>query len=294
MIQWQQLSIPCSSEQAETLEGILLALGAQTVTFEDAHDQPILEPGVGETPLWSEVVISALFDLDTDIEAVLQEAQPFMQWETIPAHTIKPIHEQAWERAWMDHYKPIQCGKRLWVYPSNHTPADDSTVNLLLDPGLAFGSGTHPTTYLCLAWLDSLDLKNKTVIDYGCGSGILGIAAVKLGAPVAHCIDNDPQALIATRDNAERNGLTPQHILVYTPEQFHIQNQDILIANILAGPLQQLAGQFAGYLKPGGLFAISGILDTQIEDIKKAYQPYFDIQDISIKEGWVRVSGIKH
>ncbi len=293
MVQWQQLSLPCPSDQADLLEGILLALGAETVTFEDAHDQSILEPGVGEMPLWQEVIVSCLFAVDADIPAVLQETQDWMGWESMPEHTLKPIMEQAWERAWLEHFKPMRFGSRLWICPSNQDPVDPHAVNIVLDPGLAFGTGTHPTTSLCLQWLDQKNLVNKTVIDYGCGSGILAIAAVKLGASIAHCIDNDPQALIATLDNAERNHLNNNRILTYLPEAFAAMQADILVANILAKPLGQLASYFATLLKPGGQFALSGILHEQIEMIQAAYQQDFLIQDIELLDGWVRVSGIR-
>jgi ribosomal protein L11 methyltransferase len=292
-IQWQQLSLPCPSDQAELLEGILLALGAVSVTFEDAHDQPILEPGVGQTPLWPEVVVSCLFAVDADIPTVLEEAKDFMNWASIPMYTIKPIMEQAWERAWLEHFKPMRFGSRLWICPSNQEPVDPTAVNIILDPGLAFGTGTHPTTNLCLQWLDQTNLVNRTVIDYGCGSGILGIAAVKLDAQIAHCVDNDPQALIATVDNAQRNGLNQQQILTYLPDALPLIQTDILVANILAKPLAELAPYFATLLKPGGQFALSGILDEQVEMIKEAYQSDFLIQDIVVLENWVRVSGIK-
>lgn len=291
--QWQQLSIPCSSEEAEKLEGILMALEAQTVTFEDAEDQPILEPGVGETPLWQAVVVSSLFAPEVDIAALMQEVKTLMGWSKMPAYQLKPIYEQAWERAWLEHFKPMRFGSRLWICPSTQEPVDPKAVNIILDPGLAFGTGTHPTTNLCLQWLDQTNLTDKTVIDYGCGSGILGIAAVKLGAKVAYCIDNDPQALTATQDNAKRNQLSNKQILTALPEDAKLKPCDILVANILAKPLVELASHFATLLKPGGQFALSGILHEQIESIKTAYAKQFMIQDIMLLDGWARVSGIK-
>ena len=191
----------------------------------------------------------------------------------------------------MDQFKPMPFGRRLWIYPWNiEPPADDDLVVVRLDPGLAFGSGTHPTTALCLEWLDGLQLAGKTVTDYGCGSGILAIAALKLGAASAVGVDNDPQALVASRDNAERNGVADR-VALFLPQETEAAPADVFVANILAGPLGELAPTFAAAAKPGAPFAISGILDGQQDELLQRYGEWFHDLRVDVREGWVRISG---
>ena len=206
---------------------------------------------------------------------------------------FRDVADQDWTRAWMADFKPMQFGRRLWIYPWNiEPPPDPDSVIVRLDPGLAFGTGTHPTTSLCLQWLDSLDLAGKTVIDFGCGSGVLAIAALKLGAARVVGIDNDEQAIVASRDNAERNGVS-EKLDLYTPDRFEPFESDVLVANILAGPLHELAPQFARCVKPAGAFAISGILEGQHTDLLTRYAEWFDKLESAIQDGWVRISGTR-
>ena len=287
---WLQLRLAITPEQAPALEDQLLELGAVSVTFMDAEDQPIFEPDLGTTPLWSNTHLLALFEADTDSEALLQHLRLLWQAE-LPAHELEQIEDQDWERSWMDNFHPMRFGQRLWIVPSWHAAPEPDAVNLLLDPGLAFGTGTHPTTSLCLQWLDAQQLRGKTLIDFGCGSGILAIAGLLLGAEHAVGTDIDIQALEASRDNAQRNQIADDHFDLYLPEHMPSAPADVLVANILAGPLVSLAPQLASLVKPGGLLALSGILAEQTEEILQAYQDDFDLDPVAEQDGWIRVSG---
>ena len=287
---WLQLRLAITPEQAPALEDQLLELGAVSVTFMDAEDQPIFEPDLGTTPLWSNTHLLALFEADTDSEALLQHLRLLWQAE-LPAHELEQIEDQDWERSWMDNFHPMRFGQRLWIVPSWHAAPEPDAVNLLLDPGLAFGTGTHPTTSLCLQWLDAQQLQGKTLIDFGCGSGILAIAGLLLGAEHAVGTDIDIQALEASRDNAQRNQIADEHFDLYLPEHMPAAPADVLVANILAGPLVSLAPQLASLVKPGGLLALSGILAEQTEEILQAYQGDFELDPVAEQDGWIRVSG---
>mgnify|MGYP000075301607 FL=1 len=289
---WLQVRLAITPEQAETYEDALLGVGAVSVTFMDAEDQPIFEPDLGTTPLWSNTHLLALFEADTDPANLVAHLQLLTGGE-LPAHEIEHIEDQDWERSWMDNFQPMRFGQRLWIVPSWHEAPDQDAVNLLLDPGLAFGTGTHPTTALCLEWLDGQDLNDCTVIDFGCGSGILAIAALLLGAPQAIGTDIDPQALEASRDNAGRNGIDPARFPVYLPADMPQQPADVVVANILAGPLVSLAPQITALVKAGGRLALSGILAEQAEEVRAAYADAFDLDPTAIKDGWVRISGVK-
>ncbi|MCK9563411.1 MAG: 50S ribosomal protein L11 methyltransferase [Bacteroidales bacterium] len=294
---WLQVHLFAERADTEAVEDALLHCGAVSVTLADSADDPILEPGVGETPLWETVKVSGLFELPADqalLSASFLALRPDfsaadLHWES--------VEDQAWERAWMDHFEPIQCGRRLWICPSWREPPDPGAVNLRLDPGLAFGSGTHPTTFLCLQWLDGLDLAGKTVIDYGCGSGILGIAALLLGAARVIAVDNDPQALIATRDNLERNDLDPARLAVYlpgeAPETLVEGGADILVANILAGPLIGLASRLAALTAADGQLCLSGLTGEQAPEVMAAY-PTFAFDPPAAREEWVRLTARAH
>tara|TARA_Y100001937_G_scaffold65325_1_gene89350 strand:- start:295 stop:1173 length:879 start_codon:yes stop_codon:yes gene_type:complete len=287
---WLQLRLAITPEQAPALEDQLLELGAVSVTFMDAEDQPIFEPDLGTTPLWSNTHLLALFEADTDSEALLQHLRLLWQAE-LPAHELEQIEDQDWERSWMDNFHPMRFGQRLWIVPSWHAAPEPDAVNLLLDPGLAFGTGTHPTTSLCLQWLDAQQLQGKTLIDFGCGSGILAIAGLLLGAEHAVGTDIDIQALEASRDNAQRNQIVDELFDLYLPENMPAEPADVLVANILAGPLVSLAPQLASLVKPGGLLALSGILAEQTEEILQAYQGDFELDPVAEQDGWIRVSG---
>tara|TARA_R110002012_G_scaffold24448_6_gene81655 strand:- start:4430 stop:5311 length:882 start_codon:yes stop_codon:yes gene_type:complete len=287
---WLQLRLAITPEQAERLEDELLELGAVSVTFMDAEDQPIFEPDLGTTPLWSNTHLLALFEADTDSDTLIQHLKLLHQGE-LPAHELEQIEDQDWERSWMDNFHPMRFGQRLWIVPSWHAAPEPEAVNLLLDPGLAFGTGTHPTTALCLAWLDGQQLADKQIIDFGCGSGILAIAALLLGASHAVGTDIDVQALEASRDNAQRNQIADQHFSLYLPEDMPQQPADVVVANILAGPLVSLAPQLASLVQPGGLIALSGILAEQTDKILTAYQGFFELDPVAEQDGWIRVSG---
>lgn len=287
---WLQLRLAITPEQAPTLEDQLLELGAVSVTFMDAEDQPIFEPDLGTTPLWSNTHLLALFEADTDPEALLQHLHLLWQAE-LPPHELEKIEDQDWERSWMDNFHPMRFGERLWIVPSWHAAPEPDAVNLLLDPGLAFGTGTHPTTSLCLQWLDAQQLQGKTLIDFGCGSGILAIAGLLLGAEHAVGTDIDIQALEASRDNAQRNQVADDRFDLYLPEQMPDTPADVLVANILAGPLVSLAPRLASLVKPGGLLALSGILAEQTDEILQAYRDDFELDPVANQEGWIRVSG---
>jgi ribosomal protein L11 methyltransferase len=290
---WLQLRLDADPATASILEDALLNVGAAAVTMEDDADQPVYEPGVGETPVWQRTRVTGLFTADTDMVSILAELQGHYD-QTLPALRIEILEDRDWIREWMDSYHPIQCGERLWICPSWREPVDPKAVNLLLDPGLAFGTGTHPTTWLCMQWLDQQDLSGLTVIDYGCGSWILGIAALLLGAEKVIAVDNDPQALLATRDNARRNNIDDARIECLLPE--HIPDGlhgDMVVANILAGPLTSLAPSLAKTLSEGAAICLSGILPSQAEALMGCYQQWFNTLNLTIKDEWVRIAGTK-
>ena len=287
---WLQLKIHCQCSNAEQIEDSLLAAGAASVTMEDNADQPILEPGLGETPLWDDVKVTGLFAAETDTTQATILATAALG-ETLPKYRWEILEDKDWERAWMDNYQPMQFGERLWICPSWLEPPEPNAVNLLLDPGLAFGTGTHPTTALCLQWLDQAGIKDKVILDCGCGSGILGIAALLLGAKQVIAVDIDPQALIATVDNAQNNSIKPKKISTYLPEDTPPIKADIVLANILAGPLTELAETLSQHCKPDADIVLSGLLDIQAENLSAHYQQWFDMQPAVNQDGWMRLSG---
>ncbi len=290
---WLQLILESDRDHAAALEDALLDSGAVSVTLQDNADEPVLEPGLGETPLWNATKVIALFTEDAALETVI--AALAAQFLDLPPWSLERIEDQAWERAWMADFQPMQFGQRLRICPSWCELLDPSGVVLTLDPGLAFGTGTHPTTALCLEWLDSVKFNPSSVmLDYGCGSGILAIAALLLGANKAIAVDNDPQALIATRDNALRNGIDQARLLTFTPEKLPEHCiADITVANILAGPLQSLAPLLAQHTRDAGLIALSGILEEQATAVSDSYRPNFAMQPAATKDGWVRLNGTK-
>jgi ribosomal protein L11 methyltransferase len=286
---WLQLTFYSTKEKAEALAELLSDAGAAAVTMQDAADQPLYEPPPGATPLWQLTNVVGLFEENVDGHAIVQQLKAQWQGE-FPDFRSEVLEDQDWERAWMDEFKPMRFGERLWIVPSWHEPPEGDTVNILLDPGLAFGTGTHPTTRLCLEWLDGHDVAGKSVIDYGCGSGILALAAALLGAASVIGVDNDPQALVATLDNAARNGVS---LRAYLPKEAPQEPADILVANILAGPLIELAPRLAALVKQGGAIALSGILPEQAESVSSAYSEWFAMQPPVEHDGWIRLEGIK-
>ncbi|WP_251358779.1 50S ribosomal protein L11 methyltransferase [Kangiella sp. TOML190] len=286
-----------NSTDTENLSDFLMELGALAVTFLDAEDKPILEPKPGETPFWDHLIVLALFEADTetalldrilansDFSGHIDKTNNQYQWEI--------IRDQDWERAWMESFKPMQFGQRVWIVPSWHESPDPDAVNIKLDPGLAFGTGTHPTTSLCLQWLDAADLSGKTVIDYGCGSGILTLAALLLGAKKVYAVDIDPQAIDATRENLKRNGLAEERLVLGLPNEVSLPTADILVANILAEPLRQLAESLANSVKSGGNLVLSGLLKQQADELISIYQPWFQMESPAIEGDWARLTGVK-
>lgn len=287
---WLQLKIDTTKADAPRIEALLEEIGAAAVLMEDSADQPLLEPPPGATPLWDATRVVGVFTIDSEVDAIVEYLESQLG-HPLPTHRVEVLEDKDWVRAWMDHYHPMRFGERLWVVPSWTPPPEPDAINLLLDPGLAFGTGTHPTTALCLEWLDSLDLKDKVVIDYGCGSGILAVAALLLGAREAYCVDNDPQALTATQNNAAHNGVA-EKVHTFMPEDLPAVTADVVVANILAGPLAMLAPTLAAHSRPGTLIALSGIIQPQVEELKAVYSEWFDMDGLAIKEeDWCRLSG---
>ncbi|EGR2840265.1 50S ribosomal protein L11 methyltransferase [Vibrio cholerae] len=291
---WIQIKLNATNDNAESIGDMLMEeTGAVSVTFLDAKDTPVFEPLPGETRLWGDTDVVALYEADMDTSLILQQIKASNMLAEGFAHKVEQVEDKDWEREWMDNFHPMQFGRRLWICPSWREVPDPQAVNVMLDPGLAFGTGTHPTTALCLEWLDNLDLSGKTVIDFGCGSGILAIAAIKLGAAKVIGIDIDPQALLASKDNAARNGVEDQ-IEVYLPkDQPEGLVADVVVANILAGPLRELSPIIKGLLKPGGQLAMSGILDTQAESVAEFYRDDLELDPIAEMSEWCRISGRK-
>lgn len=288
---WIQFIFNSTPDAADHLSDMLSECGADAITFQDNEDQPIYEPELGTTPLWSSTDVVALFDAETNPDSVITLLTNLMAPIALPRYRVEAVEDKDWVREWMDNYHPINFGDRLWICPSWQTPPDKNAVNIMLDPGLAFGTGTHPTTALCLNWLDQADVKDKYVIDYGCGSGILAIAAALLGAKKVIGVDTDPQALEATQANAARNGV---EIDTYFPDECPDLPCDLLLANILAGPLQSLAPRLAALTKAGAPIVLSGILDVQADMVSQSYQPWFDMNPPVQKEEWIRLTGQKH
>lgn len=304
---WQQLHFLCDRSNADYAEALLLDEGAVSIVLEDAGDEPIFEPLPGETPLWSRVALTAFFDThtsdahqDTDFEemgsriAAQIKAQRF--W-------LSSLEDKDWTREWMRHYTPINVRDNVWIVPKWETPPDKTALNIFMDPGLAFGTGYHATTRLCLDWLFEQNLQGKTVLDYGCGSGILAIAALLFGAKNAIAVDIDPQATLATCQNAELNGVADR-LRIFLPEEFEEYRQsarpsiDCLSANILAGPLIALSGYFAQILPKGADIVLAGLIQSQVDEVMAAYRPRFLMGEPSCfqtpEDGhWYRLFGKK-
>lgn len=294
-----ELSLRCRADDEARVENALNDLGALSVTLMDAdaatpNERAVLEPGVGETPLWPEITMIALFPGDTLPDLVLHALESFDDGIDLSQADFRTVADQDWERVWMDQYVPLGFGRRTWIVPWNMDapPEAKDGVIVRLDPGLAFGSGTHPTTALCLEWLDSLVLRGKTVLDFGCGSGILALAALKLGAERAVGVDNDPQALAASADNAERNGVGTL-LDVYAPEDEPAAIYPVVVANILASALDALAETLAARVAPGGVIALSGILHGQEGALIERYSAWFEALEAVQAGDWMRITGVR-
>jgi ribosomal protein L11 methyltransferase len=289
---WLQLKIVAPRTEVKKLESALLKTGAASVTLEDNADQPIFEPALGETPLWDQVRITGLYDAEVDTAEIITKIANKLRGQT-PHHKWEQLEDKDWEREWMNNYHAIRCGEHLWICPSWQQPPEPDKINLMLDPGLAFGTGTHPTTFMCMQWIDQQDFAGLDIVDYGCGSGILGIATLLMGARKVIGVDIDPQALLATTENAKRNQLPADAMPVFLPQDCPEFQADIMLANILAGPLAELAPSLNQLTKLGGKICLSGILAMQAEAVKAAYAPWFDFDPIATQEEWVRITGTK-
>ncbi len=291
---WIQIKLNATKDNAEQIGDMLMEeTGALSITFLDAHDTPVFEPLPGETRLWGDTDILALYDAQADTSWIVEQIKASQMLAEGFAYKVEQVEDKDWEREWMDNFHPMKFGERLWICPSWRDVPDPTAVNVMLDPGLAFGTGTHPTTALCLEWLDGLNLAGKTVIDFGCGSGILAIAAIKLGAQRVIGIDIDPQALTASKDNANRNGVAEQLNVFLPQDQPQGLVADVVVANILAGPLRELSPVIKGLVKPGGVLAMSGVLDTQAQDVADYYRDEFALDSIKERNEWCRISGRK-
>lgn len=284
---WLEIGFATQKSQIDTIEAWLLEQGALSITLFDPEDKPLFEYSPGQHPLWSSCHIKGLFDRNTvDTDIIYEQAKS--RWTDLSCYQ-QTLEDKVWEQEWMESFKPTLFGFRTWIIPSHHQPnTEPDAINILLDPGLAFGTGTHPTTAMCLEWLDQNIEGNELVIDYGCGSGILAIAAEKLGAKSVYGFDIDPQAIIASKDNIKANGC--EKIEINIAPQNELQ-ADVIVANILANPLCELKEQILSLLKPKGKLILSGILEEQADMVKKVYLPYIDWQNDKVNNGWVLLVG---
>ena len=294
---WQQLRVQVRSDQIEPVERLLLEHGGLSISYLDAEDQAVFQKEPGSTPLWDLVDLVCLFEQDSNLDGLLFLLQHHRAIEDKQTLSLEILEDQAWERSWMSDFKAMQFGERLWVCPSWQEPPDANAINIMLDPGLAFGSGSHATTSLCLQWLERNVSRDSTVIDYGCGSGILAIAAALLGAPRVVAVDNDPQAITATLENARRNRIPEGVIECYLPQdlpgELESQRVDILVANILAEPLTELAGRFSSLVRARGQIVLSGILAEQTDALLTHYARWFEMDAAVLSEEWARLTGIR-
>lgn len=287
---WLQVHVTAGKDEAPFIELLLENLGALSVTLEDAGEEALLEPKPGESPLWQQTKVSALFPGEKDAQQLRHIIRNTLRQDLAYELTVEQLADQAWERAWMDSFHPMQFGRRLWICPDGMPPDDPNGVVVEMDPGLAFGTGTHATTALCLEWLDGADLHGKQIMDFGCGSGILAIAALRLGAGQAIAVDHDPQALQATRDNGAKNGVLPR-LSIYGTEEIPDVQSDILLANILAGTLVELEPVLSTKVKSGGKIVLSGILLEQAEEVIRSYQSRFLMAPPKELDGWILLHG---
>ena len=292
---WQEWVLETHSQLVEALEAWLFERGALAVTLEDNANEPLLEPGPGETPLWQNVVLTALFKSDVDLSSIRAVLPRTLLAENSKSE-LSRLEDREWTRVWMDDFAPIQMGPRLWVCPSWAEPPDEALVNVMLDPGLAFGTGTHATTAMCLGALDTAMNGGESVVDFGCGSGILAIAALKLGASKALGVDNDPQALAASRDNAARNKISADQFDAVMPEDGRLSAwsnvANVVVANILAGPLLSLAQELIQLMAPGGRLLLTGVLEEQAAELIEHYA-HVGLEVTDRRDGWVLLSGVK-
>ncbi len=286
-----EIGLTVNAPELEPIEQVLFAAGALSITLQDAVDTAVFEAANAESPLWPSARVTALFADEPDIKQLERRLEATL------GHTLaigsQTLAEQDWTRLWMDNFKPIRCGNSLWVYPSWHDNPDPSGVTVCLDPGLAFGTGTHPTTALCLEWLDAHPPRGNVLIDYGCGSGILAIAALKLGACHVYAVDLDTQALQTTRENAQKNHIDRATLDIEAPQNMHTIQADVLMANILLGPLIELRSELSAHTKKGGTVVLSGILSDQTDMLVHAYADDFQFKRPRHNDNWVLLEGVK-
>lgn len=291
---WRQFVMSLGALDSEVVEEVFERFGASSVTLTDAGDNPVLEPGPGETPLWADTIITGMFASDIDLQPLCDALVTELKLTELPANRTEDLEDRAWEREWLKDFGPMQFGRRLWVCPKGSEPFEDGAVVIKLDPGLAFGTGTHATTALCLEWLDGLSLDGKTLLDYGCGSGILAIAGLKLGCSSATGMDIDPQAVTATHQNAVDNDVARNLQIFGAPDTIKSEF-DVVVANILAGPLAQFAESITLTLRRRGMLALSGVLCEQADDVMAAYEPWIEFDEPVFKEQdgqiWSRLTG---
>lgn len=289
---WYQISVVCNEQIAPEVADFFSDLDAVSVTFMDAEDEPVYEPAIGETKIWTQTRVIALYELTADPAAIKSQVHMRFLQDCLKYWEFEVIEDKAWERAWMEYYHPMKFADKLWVCPTGQGQSEPGTVCLTLDPGLAFGTGTHPTTALCLEWLACHDLNGKTVLDYGCGSGILAVAALLLGADKAYAVDIDPQAITATEDNAKKNKVDDR-IICSLADGFDAKKitADIVLANILAKPLIEMVEKITGMIVAHGELVLSGILAEQVDLVVGAYRPYLLLDQVEQKEDWVRLAG---
>jgi len=293
---WLQCVCQTTKKHHQAIEDVMEAAGALSITWQDAKDTPVLEPLPGEQLLWEDMIITALFEKGTDLNTLSNTLNKNQSAWDIQEFHIETLEDQDWERVWMKDFHPIQFGEKLWIYPSNYEiPEDnpDGFTFIHLDPGLAFGTGTHPTTALCLEWLDQNPPKNLNVIDYGCGSGILAVAAIKLGATHINATDIDPQALIATKENMQRNDISLDKISSYLPVDCPQIEHDLVLANILCGPLIELFPVIESLTRIGGKLVLSGLLEEQQFDLIETYSASFTDFEVKTMGDWIRISATK-
>ena len=290
---WLQLTTCLMPDHVEPWELALASVGALSVTYRDAGDRPVFEPAPGQVKLWQNLEMTALFAQNTDLDGLLLALCARLGPEAVARVRLEQLADQQWERTWLDDFAPLSFGQRLWICPCDVQPPDPWAVNLRLDPGLAFGTGTHPTTAMCLRWLDAHEVSGKTVVDFGCGSGVLGIAALLLGAAKVYAIDIDEQALEATASNARIN-LVADSLHVCPPDDMPDVQVDIVMANILAEPLIALANTLSAYCAPLGQIVLSGLLADQVDDVWRVYQTRFASPRIDYDAEWAHLCAEKN
>ncbi len=290
---WPEVAVVATPETASELEDWLFMAGAVSVTFQDKNDQPILEPAPGEMRLWDDISLIGLFAQAQNPDSLISSLHlaAYSSGLAIPDYELRALPDAVWERAWMQDYRPMQFGQNLWVCPSHVAPPNADAINIQLDPGLAFGTGTHATTALCLSWfgrntaMQSKPFDGAIVVDFGCGSGVLAIAAAKLGAKMVYAVDIDEQAIMATSQNAAQNGVLDR-LTISQPGCLALDNADVIVANILFEPLTTLSERFSTMLKTGGMLLMSGILEDQVDELQMSYNSWFEFGPTTVRNGW--------